>query len=305
VSLAYSVADAMRTAAGADLPEMGKGPPSLGADTPDTAVTDLVDAYANGDPERIITLMYPDEARSLYDYAPAFLPRAKDDAKAADANKTYDVQLNHVTTDVSGSGSTRSVRITSFDVDIRDELKKTHLTFDGRCLHVDRRINDADTPYFSQDVCDGDQPPTKPMDGGNPITALAIFGGGVDLPTFTVVERNGRWFISPARTLLDSTVSTLEGMNEATAVDAFASRLAASWKAGAGDGLSGQPIEPPPTPDGQPRSDADQKHAEAQALVDACGDLTTGPQADQVKDACVKRLLDTKRIDAVPVVPAN
>jgi hypothetical protein len=296
VSLAYSVADALRSASGESFPKMGQGPPAIGADSADAAVHDLAKAYADADVERLVTLMYPDEARSLYDYAPVFLPRAKDLAKRAAEQGTYDVQLNSLTTDVSGSGTERQVRVTGFDIDIRDELQKTHLTYDGRCLHLDHRINDRDKPFASSSRCDGDT--ATPDDAtDDSVAQLAIFGGGADLPTFTVVERNGRWFISPAKTFLASAAATLEGA-DAAGVDAFASRLAASWNAGIGNGVSGVPLDPPPTPPGQdPPSTAEYAAAKARLLAEGCARLTTGPDAAAVTAACRQRLIDTKRVD--------
>lgn len=51
------------------------------------------------------------------------------------------------------------------------------------------------------------QLPGRPTD--NPFSVMAVFGGGADLPGFTVVDRGGRWYVSPMRTVLDSAVDTL------------------------------------------------------------------------------------------------
>jgi len=300
VSVAYSVAEWIRSSAGAEFPTMGKGPPSIGAKTPDEVVVDLLNAYANGDAERVVTVMYPNETRALYDYAPAFLPGAKERAAKAAANGTYDVQLNDVETVVEGTGSTRTVRVTSFDIEIRDELKKAHLTYDGRCLHLDHRIGENSEPYEKWDSCNNDLPkpgdPTMPRE--NPVLALSIFGGGVDLPAFVVVERGGRWFLSPAQTLLDSVVSTLRGQST-DAVDAFAQRLADSLRARGGDGLTGAPIEgPPPSEGSEPPDDDALALAKTLALVDACGRLNDGPRAGEVEDACLRQLVESGRIDS-------
>lgn len=46
----------------------------------------------------------------------------------------------------------------------------------------------------------------RPRD--NPISAVAVFGGGADLPTFVVVERDGRWYVQPTTTLVRSLLDT-------------------------------------------------------------------------------------------------
>jgi len=315
VSIAYSVADALRVRAGLPLPEVGegKGPEAIGSNTPDQAVSDLIDAYADGDPQRTITVLYPDDARALYDYAPVFVPTARADAERVAADGTFEVQRNKLETSVDGTDSTRTVRITALDLDIRDELKKIHLTYDGRCFHTDYRLADADPPYVSYDFCDGHTPGPdermRPRD--NPLSSLAIFGGGADLPTFTVVERNGRWFISPVRTMLESIVQSLRALQPGD-VDAFADRLAASWKGGLGDGLSGRRLEPYPA--AEAAADPAKALANAQALVDGCARLATGDRQQEVTDHCVRRLVEQARITsanrqddgtyvAVPITP--
>jgi hypothetical protein len=306
VSLAYSVAELVRSASGAEFPEMGKGPPSIGANAPEEVVSDLFNAYANADSERLVTLMHPDESRALYDYAPSFQPHLHELAMIAAERGTYDVQLNDLETEVEGAGSMRTVRVRSFDLEIHDELKKAHLTFDGRCLHLDHRIGDDAEPYEKWDRCDNDLP--KPGDAAmpleNPVVNLSIFGGGVDLPTFVVVERGGRWFLSPARTVLDSIVSTLRGRSP-EAVDAFARRFADSVRAAAGEGLSGNPVESTEPLDPElPADDPERVAAKAKALRDGCAALTDGPQAAEVNAACLQRLIETGRLDPA-TLPAN
>lgn len=306
ISLAYTVAELLRQQAGVEKPEMGKGPPAIGADSPADAVRDFFRAYADGDPERVLTLLYPEEARAAYDYAPLFLPEAKDAAKLADEAKTFDVQLNQFKADASGSGPVRTVRVASYDVDIRDEIKKVHQVYDGRCLHTDMRITDDGAPFHTGDTCDGDW---GSEDGqrrrDNPIANLAIFGGGVDMPTFVIIERNGRWFISPTRTVLDSLTATLRDV-PADKLDVFADRLIASWKAGAGDGFSGTPLDGPPLPDDA--SDADRRTAKVSALIDACAALSPAAEAAEPLDstvlACIQRLVDTEQV-LVTELPAR
>jgi hypothetical protein len=302
VSLAYTVAEAVRAAHGTATPAMGGGPAATGADVPAAAVTDLVRAYADGDPERLVTLLYPDEARALYDYAPVLLPAARDAARRADQDGTYEVQLNKLETSEEGTGERRKVRITTLDLDIRDEVHKQHVWWADGCFHTDERVDDDDTPYAKTDSCSKDRPrpgdATAPRD--NPVASLAVFGGGADLPTFTVIERNGRWFVSPAHTLVDSLVDTAETA-QPDDLDGFAERWADSWDAGATQGLSGDPIRPTAR---EVAADPTKAGARAKALADRCASLTVGADTDAVTSDCLKRLVRDGKVKVDDLPPA-
>jgi hypothetical protein len=250
ISLAYSIVDALVADGGVAVPAMGNGPFAFGAETAESAVTDFVHAYADGYLDRLIALLASDEARSLYDYAPVIVPRTGqliDDLMLMGA---YDVVLNSIATSSEGSGDTRTVTVTGLDLDIRDQVHKVHLTLDNGCLHVDERIDDDDAPYAVYDICSGewDDPDAVNRPLADIVGNASVFGGGAELPTFTVVERNGRWFISPIRSILDATVGTLDhlGPDEQRA---FLGRLVRSVRAGVGDGFIGEPLSPDLTPE--------------------------------------------------------
>jgi hypothetical protein len=301
VSLAYSVAETQRIDRGLSPQPMGRGPVSYGADRPEDAVTDLVRAYADSDPERLVTLLYPDEARAVYDYAPTFLPGLRTAARRAQDDGTYEVQLNDVKTAMEGSGEVRRIHLTALDVDIRDELHKQHLWWSEGCFHTDQRIDDADQPYAKTDSCSRDKP--RPGDTtairDNPVAGLAVFGGGADLPTFTVMERNGRWFVSPTHSLLDSIADTLEKATPDD-LDGFAERWADSLEAGVGQGLSGEPIRPTAR---DVATDPTKAGARGKALSDRCGALATGPDAPAVTAACLRRLVAHNQIRPADLPP--
>jgi len=243
VSVAYSVVDALVAGGGTALPAIGDGPFGYGAATAEAAVVDLFTAYADSDLDRLIALLAVDEARSLYDYAPMILPGTTQLVEDLRAGGAYDVQLNSISTAVEGSGGTRQVRVTGLDLDIRDQVRKLHLVLQDGCLHVDYRIDDDDQPYERYDICGGEwddpEAATRPLD--NAVGNAAVFGGGAELPSFTVIERNGRWFISPISSLFDATVDTLAALDAADQ-RAFLERLTRSGRAGVGEGLIGNPV---------------------------------------------------------------
>lgn len=236
VSAAYTIAEAIRADHHAPLPEFGKGPDAVGSNLPEEAVVDMVNGFADADPQRVLTVMYPDEVRALYDYAPVFLPDAKQRATAADQDGSYQVQVNRVETSMTGEGSSRRVRITKLDVDIRDHVHKAHVTYDGHCYQIDYRFG-GDDPFSMYRTCEGDAPSTsaarnRPLD--DPFSPLAVFGKGAEFPTFVVVERNGRWFVSPTQTLVGSLVDTLTAASPGD-VDALTDRFAPTVRAAIDD----------------------------------------------------------------------
>lgn len=294
VSLAYSLAEWARTSAGAPLPAFGAGPDAIGGNTPEDTVRDLIKAYSDSEAERAVTLLSPVEARALYDYAPLFLDPVKRAGRRSDDEGSYDAQVNQVELAVDGTGGTRTVRITKLDVDLRDEVKKTHLLYDGRCLVMDERFGDTDPPFAQWTSCDGDpvagDAATRPRD--NPISYLALFGGGADLPTFTVVERNGRWFVSPVGSMLSSAVDTLRRLTPSD-VDAAAERIGASVRA-----LTDPVDGPGPAADGRATNDPDRLLEECAHLgALAAGRPGAGPErADQVQADCTAHLVETGRL---------
>lgn len=322
VSITYSVVDALVADGGVAVPVIGGGPFGYGATTAEAAVRDLFTAYADSDLDRLIALLATDEARSLYDYAPMILPGTTQLVEDLRATGAYDVQLNGLATEVVGSGGTRRVRVTGLDLDIRDQVRKLHLVLQDGCLHVDYRIDDDDEPYERYDICrdEWDDPDavSRPLD--NAVGNAAVFGGGAELPTFTVVERNGRWFISPIRSLFDATVDTLSALDAADQ-QAFLERLTRSARAGVGDGLTGDPVPPDLTPeeraavliarcDGllpdQPSTAAVDPGAGGGSDPDPGGASTTPATAETFAGAtrrdCVDRLVRTGAIvwDAIP-----
>ena len=76
VSLFYSIAEAARRDTGAPAPTTEGAIQAKGADSPQAAVDELIDALEQGDVERLIELTPPDEMAVLHDYAPLFLKDA-------------------------------------------------------------------------------------------------------------------------------------------------------------------------------------------------------------------------------------
>lgn len=297
VSVLYTIAEALRSRYQAPDPKFGTGPAAIGADAPDSTVRDLFKAYADNDANRAMELMSPNESRALYDYSPLFLPIAKAAGQRLDADASYDVQLNNLVTSVDGSGGTRKVKIDKLDVDIRDAVAQSHIVYDGSCFVIDYRFGAGNDPFITYRTCNGDtatfaSATHRPRD--NPLSMLAVFGGGADLPTFTVVERNGRWFVAPATTVLDSTVTALGSMPP-DQIDAFAARLGASVRAAADD-AKGKPAPPMVSLPGTSLYRISECRAFVQRFKDS--DNLDDARAAELVAACVRNQVALGRVDA-------
>jgi hypothetical protein len=73
VSLFYTVAEGIRRGADAAPPDPAQAVAAQGADSPEAAVEQMIDAIRRVDMRRLIALSPPDEMAVLHDYAPLFL----------------------------------------------------------------------------------------------------------------------------------------------------------------------------------------------------------------------------------------
>jgi len=219
-------------------PQFGHRVTAVGAPSAEGAVRKFVQALVENEPEKAIELTVPEEAHVLYDYLPLMKPHTKPGGGSA---------VNNLNVSVSGEGSERQVRITSLEADLIGVVQNLHLSYTGACYQAAYRFGDA-SPYVAFERCNdaafvapaspspnGDSPEAEAAEAearrqallaagapqmrageapprDNLFNAIAVFGGGIDFPTFTVVERDERWYISPARTILDSALATLRAM---------------------------------------------------------------------------------------------
>lgn len=264
VSLFYTIAEAAR--GDAPLPVFGQGVAPIGADTPEDAVRQLVQAGVDLDLERAIGYLPPDEMRVLYDYAPLFL----DDARAA-ADETrangFSASVDRLDLRVEGDGGTRRVTVDGMDVRATiGDGEGARITSDGTCTvlestyrtyttrfepvggvldggsdsvetggpgggsgggSTERFDDEADLETTRMEVCE-DGRMTMTVDGEE---QEDTFGGGVDPLIFgrnqasfteglTVVEHDGRWYVSPVRSMFDSFLTSLRGL-DGSEIDAF------------------------------------------------------------------------------------
>jgi hypothetical protein len=248
VSLFYTMAEAIRGDDSAP-PAFGQGFTPIGADTPEGAVRQMVQAGLDLDLAAVIGNLPPDEMRVLYDYGPMF--KADADAAAAEVGDVG-ITLNRLDLRADGDGDTRRVSVTGLDVSGGDDESSGRFTYDGSCMVVEatgtdlgnvpqvdggypggsgggrRRDDDQAEPSTQRiEVCgdgrttmtvDGEEVDVEEMTGG---LDPSLFNSNVAaVPAITVVERDGRWYVSPTRTMFDVMLTALRGI-EGADIDQF------------------------------------------------------------------------------------
>jgi hypothetical protein len=199
VSLGYTIAEAARRDAGAPLPAFGGGVTPNGADSPEAAVRELVEAGFDLDVRRVIELMPPGEMSALHDYAPLFLDELEREARDH-APEVGRLDLDLV---ADTSGDVALVRVERLDVEVTvddtdlrfgidgDEVSfsvddgEVTVHFDGECVTYEDDWSGLEEECFG-DLGD------LPFDLGDSLDHLAV----------TTVRVDGQWYVSPVRTTL-------------------------------------------------------------------------------------------------------
>jgi hypothetical protein len=217
VSIGYSVAEQARQAAGVELSRLGEGVTAAGAESPEAAVEAMFGAVTSLDVRRMIGLLPPDEMGPVQEYAELFLPSAEQGL--SQAGGMFSLQVSNLELDSDTDGDEAVVKVRNAEVSGN---------FGGmRFDYADGCATMSPPPGVEGDperICSDDDPTSVMglLGGGFP------FGGlrGLDAETMTppklsfegkqadvgivTTEVDGRWYISPTRTMLDALVESLE-----------------------------------------------------------------------------------------------
>lgn len=207
VSLWYSLAESGRRDSGAPVPDFGNGVKANGAESPEAAVEELLRAGSRLELRRLIELLPPDEARALHDYAPLFLSDAEN--QIAEMRQFFDIDVPEleVEADTDGDHSVVKVRKLAFEGTFGEEGEQFRVSYRDGCATMSGGGEE-------QRVCPGD------FGAGAQFLQQFGFGfGGPQPPEFDVpnpdvgvvaVRRDGRWYVSPTRTLLEGMVGVMK-----------------------------------------------------------------------------------------------
>lgn len=270
VSLFYSIAEAARRDSDKPLPPFGHGVEARGAASPEAAVEDMVRAATALDVRRLIELTPPDEMRALHDYAPLFIDDA--DRAAADMRQSgTSVQIDDLVTEAKGSGDTRHVGVKKIALRVTDGDTSGSFAWDGRCMNFDP----GDGGEVRHECTD---------DAKSPLHDMKV----PDDLGITVVQRDGAWYVSPTRTLLDLLVGALRAVDK-DSLDKLAkpegilgsifgtSRATETYSSGtysSGAGVEVQPVEPGTAAGCQAMADTEDDPAVREKIMSLCASGT-------------------------------
>lgn len=212
VSIWYSVAEAARRGSGARdgsgpaVPDKAAAIEAKGADSPEEAIDALLRAGATLDLRRLIELMPPDEARALHEYAPLFLSDAESGAAELRQFFTIDIGTLELAADTSGDESLVTVKKFNFTGRFGPPEESFQLsytdgcaTFGGPGVEQQRfcasELRDNPEQFLEQFGIPGFRVPN--IDIQNPAVG------------FVTVKRDGKWYVSPTRTVLEDFAAVL------------------------------------------------------------------------------------------------
>lgn len=207
-SVWYTVAELARRQGNAPLPDPAQRVNANGAGSAEEAVDRFLRAAVGLDLRRMIELLPPDEARALHDYAPLFLAEAE--AAGADVRRSVDIEITQLDLRTAGRDGDRTlvqIERLGFDGEIREE--NLRITYRDGCATIAPLTGRG----RGERLCPGD------FGEGAPELFDRFLPEGADAPQLEVdqprlglatVRRDGKWYVSPTRTVLDNVVATLK-----------------------------------------------------------------------------------------------
>jgi hypothetical protein len=235
VSIGYTLAEQARTAAGVSLDALGQRVTPVGAATPEDAVRQLVQDGAKLDLRGVLGLLPPGEMGALQEYAGLFLPKAEA-ALAADADKP---KVTVTTLDLSSKtdGDVATVTI--------DKLAGTAVSGDTTVTLADGCITEQTAGGAPQKTCGNDPSALLGNLGVAGLPGLGQLGAGATADVgIRVVKVDGKWYVSPVRTVLDGVVSSFDAIKPgdlaglAQAIQGLTKTLESGGGAGLAPGLT-------------------------------------------------------------------
>jgi len=199
-SLFYTAADYALRAAGTEWP--AESIPNNGAEDPEAAVKELVQASMASDIERVIELLPPDEMGALHDAGPALLEGMGTPPPAAEG-----VEVTTLETEVTDAESGGKKVL----------LSELQLTFEGETVTI-RKDGDcyvADVQGQQQPLCAEDAATEMGDSGMAPEQRQAVTNlvSGLMRNTGVVVtEFDGKWYVSPLRTYTELGLSAISDL---------------------------------------------------------------------------------------------
>jgi hypothetical protein len=208
LSLFHTAAEAARSSTGEPIPESGLEP--RGGETPEGAVSAMLDGVEQFDVGKIIASFNPNEAAALQRYAPLFL----DDIDPLVADIPFTWQVTQTEFEVAGSGAERFVTVAALRIDGNAEGEPFSIAINGRCVVVDAGGEQFDSCDLAQGQPSLDQLLGESSESVTELLAefAAVFTD-YNAPGITVQEVDGTWYVSPIGTGINQVLSLMRALD--------------------------------------------------------------------------------------------
>jgi hypothetical protein len=203
-SLFYTIADYALLNSGKKWPDQGIA--NNGAKSPQDAVRDLAQAASDGNLERVIELLPPDEMGALHDAGPVLLAELG-------RPKPLGAKITKFSADTQDVTSGQKVVIKEFEAEAEGE--RVVVRRDGDCYSYQA---DGESGKFCGDqVADLLKEQDIPADARKALVNLA--SGMLKNTGIVTTEVDGKWYVSPLRSFTDVELTVLKSL---TADDVYA-----------------------------------------------------------------------------------
>lgn len=202
-SLFYSIADAALQDEGKKWP--ARSITANGADSPEAAVKQMLEATLRADVKRVIELTPPDEAAALHDVGQLLVDAAKD-------SEPSNVTLNELETRVDNVAGGKRVSLKKLVME--NDGEKLTVEVNGDCVKVD-------TNGDKQDLCGNDLAKSvadmADLSNGKNMTdqqvqAIEHVAVGYLHSGLVTTKVDGKWYVSPVRSIGDISTGFLRAM---------------------------------------------------------------------------------------------
>lgn len=227
VSIAYTIAEIQRTENGWPLPNPAEAIEPQGAESPDALIEAFVSAAEGLDVAALIAQLNPGEAEAAQRYAPNYLENAA--SSMAEGNTTIDISDLEYRIEQDGNWADvhidRMTLVTTNHDGWMGEITSTVRYADG-CMNT---LTTYDDEYESDQYDNGEMgeewlPPgyTIEDDGsmticpvaGSPSASIGLLWGSSAPPTLGLANHDGRWYISPTRTIANQLLASLRQIDD-------------------------------------------------------------------------------------------
>ncbi|MGE0796397.1 MAG: hypothetical protein AB7H43_09540 [Acidimicrobiia bacterium] len=206
VSLGYTLAEQARVEAGVSIDDLGDGVEADGAGSAEDAVREIVEATGDLDLRRVLELLPPGEMGALQAYAGLFL----EDAEASRPSG-YSLTIDELDLESDVDGDVATVKVVSLAATVVTDEGTVRIEDD--CVTIEaageapvRTCGNDPTALLGELglAVPGFRPPPTTA-GGGPTPDVGIRAVRVD----------GRWYVSPVRTVLDAVVASVRTLEPA------------------------------------------------------------------------------------------